>query len=459
MEYKLDYEKINKFVDKKGKYTYRRRSVANVLPLPTREPERAKFDKGFISVVGGVIRTINGKNLRLDLSDTAIDEVVKLGNYKSDESAALFTYYLKEQLRELNNGKVSSFKQLEQVPFAEDSSEQKGEIDFVSFFYDTFIGSEKERVKEILKNIDNPNLIAEILDHLSLDAEMEKSHSNESYKTFFHSLRAQFLKDLEVLSQNQSFLLEHVTGLFVHYTFVAISQMILQTNKTTNFNEEQLTPVYYILQWEKAARWRNCYKHGYKMLVGEMEGFFAHEHALNIVGLNTFSNERNIFYHNIKDILLEAGSEAEKQFVMSIYTWLNEFYTVKTGIQVESYTPDKTIDHAFADLLSAIRPGISKEINSRYQKAFEAIVTKFFRKHGGSLGTLLSLTQEQLLLLVAVSVGNERIELKQLWIEIENRGIWLDHHSKEEVVKVLDKLNYMEKKSDSGDAQYVKSIL
>ena len=75
------------------------------------------------------------------------------------------------------------------------------------------------------------------------------------------------------------------------------------------------------------------------------------------------------------------------------------------------------------------------------------------------MGTLLSLTQEQLLLLVAVSVGNERIDLKQLWKEFEQRGVWLDHHSKEEVVQVLDKLNYMEKKSDSGDAQYVKSIL
>ena len=62
-------------------------------------------------------------------------------------------------------------------------------------------------------------------------------------------------------------------------------------------------------------------------------------------------------------------------------------------------------------------------------------------------------------MLVAVSITEERVELKQLWKELENRGVWLDHHSKEEVVKMLDKLNYMEKKSDSGDAQYVKSIL
>src|SRR5690606_14377260 len=139
-------------------------------------------------------------------------------------------------------------------------------------------------------------------------------------------------------------------------------------------------------------------------------------------------------------ILSEAGFDAEKEFIQSIYKWLKEVYERKTGIRVESYTSVKTIDDAFKDLIQAIKPGISKEINSRYQKAFESMVSKFFRKHGGSLGTLLSLTQEQLLLLVAISVGEDRIELKQLWRELELRGVWLDHHSKEEVVKILDKL-------------------
>ena len=117
MEYKLDFEKINKFIDKKGKYTYRRRSITNVLPLPTREPERAKFEKGFISVVGGVIRKVNGKNVQMDVSETAIDEVIKLGNYKGEESEELFTYYLNEQMKELNDGRISTFKQMEQDSF------------------------------------------------------------------------------------------------------------------------------------------------------------------------------------------------------------------------------------------------------------------------------------------------------------------------------------------------------
>lgn len=458
MDYKLDFEKINKFSDKNGKYIYRRRSVTNVLPLPTREPERAKFEKGFISVVGGVVRKINEKEIQHKTSDSAINKVLELGNFKGADSENLFVYYLTEQIKDLSNGKISTFNQLEKIPFVDNDSEQKGEKEFVSFFFDTFIGEDIERVQKIFKGMDDSNLISEILDLLSLESNKQKLEMGD-YKSLFPGLKEQFLRDLQTLSKNQSYFLDNISTFFVHYTFVAMSHIILQTNRLSQFEEKELTPVYYILHWEKAARWRNSYKQGYKMLKNEMEEFYGHEHVLNIIGLNTFSTQRNLYYHDFKMILNEAGSNAEKEFVESIYKWLKEVYESKTGIKAAYYTHDKTIDDAFKDLNHAIKPGISKEINSRYQKAFEALVSKFFRKHGGSLGTLLSLTQEQLLLLVAVSVGDDRIELKQLWKEFERRGVWLDHHSKEEVVKILDKLNYMEKKSDSGDAQYVKSIL
>lgn len=458
MEYKLDFERINKFSEKNGKYIYRRRLIANVLPLPTREPERAKFEKGFISIVGGVIRKVNGKDIQDDIDDSAINKVIELGNFKGTDSKEFFTYYLTEQLKDLTSGKINTFNQLEKVPFVDNISEQKGEKEFVSFFFDTFIGEDVGRVQEIFREIDDSHLISEILDLLSMESNKQKQE-NGNYKSFFPDLKEQFLKDLETLSKNQSFFLDNISAFFVHYTFVAMSHIILQTNRLTRFEEEGLTPVYYILQWEKAARWRSSYTQGYKLLKNEMEEFYGHEHVLNIIGLNTFTDRRNLYYHDFKRILSEAGFDAEKEFIQSIYKWLKEVYERKTGIRVESYTSVKTIDDAFKDLIQAVKPGISKEINSRYQKAFESMVSKFFRKHGGSLGTLLSLTQEQLLLLVAISVGEDRIELKQLWRELELRGVWLDHHSKEEVVKILDKLNYMEKKSDSGDAQYVKSIL
>ena len=176
--------------------------------------------------------------------------------------------------------------------------------------------------------------------------------------------------------------------------------------------------------------------------------------------MNTYSREKkNQFQQDIALQLKEAGPEAEQEYIQSGYKWLYEVYHERTNINVERYTEEKTLEMMFNDFIVAIKNGVSNEINSRYSKAYQAIVTKFFRKHGGSLGTILSLSQEHLLMLVAVSITEDRIELKQLWKEFEKRGVWLDYQSKEEVVKVLDKLNYMEKKSDSGDAQYVKSIL
>ena len=51
------------------------------------------------------------------------------------------------------------------------------------------------------------------------------------------------------------------------------------------------------------------------------------------------------------------------------------------------------------------------------------------------------------------------ISLKQLFIEYEKRGVYFDRYSRESIVELLNKLNLIEKKSDSGDAQYVKPIL
>lgn len=46
-----------------------------------------------------------------------------------------------------------------------------------------------------------------------------------------------------------------------------------------------------------------------------------------------------------------------------------------------------------------------------------------------------------------------------LYKEYEYRGIYLDNTSKEYLQDFFTKLNLIDKKSDSGDAQYVKRIL
>ncbi|WP_075618875.1 DNA phosphorothioation-dependent restriction protein DptG [Paenisporosarcina indica] len=461
MEYKLDFDRIEKFTLKGGKYTFRRRQQTYLLPLPTRKPERAKFENGFSTITGAVLRAINDKNILKESDQNFIEHITNMGKFNDDESKEIFKHFVENQINEIENSNVTKFNQLEYIPFTENENERKGEIDFFTFFYDFFITNNKEELQSLFKNLSEQDLISSILD-LSSDGEKTVNQAGK-YRNTFPELQKQFLADIKTLSTNTNFLIENISSLFVHYAFIAMAQLIIQTNKLTNFNELELSPIYFLMNWEKASKWRNGYKTGYKMLLEQFEGFFAHEHALNIVGLNTFSDKPNQFYHDIERELKNVGPEEEKMFVKSIYEWIHSFYKEQNGINVGLPENDdnKSLDEAFKDLVSVIKQRLDNAVNSRYEKAFEAFISKFYRKNGGSLGTILSLKLDQLLMLVAVSVGesSNRIELKQLWDEFEKRGVWLDHHSKEEVINTLDKLNYLDKKSDSGDAQYVKSIL
>ena len=55
--------------------------------------------------------------------------------------------------------------------------------------------------------------------------------------------------------------------------------------------------------------------------------------------------------------------------------------------------------------------------------------------------------------------NNERLKLSSLFYEFKRRGIAFDKDSQNRIVQLYEKLNLLEKKSDSGDAQYVRSIL
>ena len=73
---------------------------------------------------------------------------------------------------------------------------------------------------------------------------------------------------------------------------------------------------------------------------------------------------------------------------------------------------------------------------------------------------MLVLSEELLVLMTKVSIGNRKqVRLNKLLDEFRKRGIYLDKQSQESIVEFYEKLNLIEKKSDSGDAQYVKGIL
>ena len=75
-------------------------------------------------------------------------------------------------------------------------------------------------------------------------------------------------------------------------------------------------------------------------------------------------------------------------------------------------------------------------------------------------GLVLNLTERDVIFLTKICLRNEeKIRLVDLYKEYERRGLYLDNTSKEYLQEFFTKLNLIDKKSDSGDAQYVKRIL
>lgn len=456
--FELNFDAIKKVIGETG-YSLNRRKNTYVTPFPTRNPERANFEAGFSPVMAAVLRVIGNESKYYERNDQAVEEIIENGKFDQEPSKAAFANYLKNEMKEIENGNVYKFEQLKYIPFTETSKEAKGELMYFHFFYDLFIRQNIEEIQEIFSAVESQDLLSTIM-NLTM---VEQANFDEpaQYKQLFPFMQKQFVEDLRVLATNPTFLITNLEEFFVQYCYFALTQMIVQTNRYTKFNAEKPFPVVLFLNTESTQKWRDGYRYGYKLLKEEFRYFYAHEHVLNILGANTFADNGNWFYHDYATFFKEQGPEAKQQFVQSIYQWIEEVMAVR----IDDVTPipykHQTLEEAFRDLVELVRLQVKDEVYSRYTKAFDMFLRRFYRKNGGSLGSLLAVSPKQLLTMIAVCVGpkNSRLELNYLWAELEKRGVFLDDQTKEEVVHLLDQLNYLDKKSDSGDAQYVKAIL
>ncbi|MCW7999942.1 DNA phosphorothioation-dependent restriction protein DptG, partial [Clostridium sp. cpc1] len=98
--------------------------------------------------------------------------------------------------------------------------------------------------------------------------------------------------------------------------------------------------------------------------------------------------------------------------------------------------------------------------NEAYRNWYIKFVHENFAKKRGALGYNLNLTEEDIILMTKICINdNNKLKLSVLFDEFEKRGIFFDRDSKIKIVQLYEKLNLLEKKSDSGDAQYVRSVL
>jgi DNA phosphorothioation-dependent restriction protein DptG len=452
----LDYDRLkSKFVnEKKASIDHNVTEMKVILPFATRD--NPDFVNGFDGVVGGTIRKLLG----LTETDIKID-YEKLGEiieFDDDSKKELIKLIKRYDLTLSGNSRVYNTEFIKFLMGREENNfKKKSEIKIAEYLGDVLYSSTTD-YDSLLKDT-NRDVLSSLLK--SIYPKLEEGNRKRDYLGILPFIGELFNDDLTFISKQKPFFLQNCESLIKYYYFFYVTQIILKLRDFFNSDYTKATEVYYTLDWERTNTERNSNKNGWKRIrkyCGETWQNIACLEMINVVkGMSL-----KLTYPDFRREFNEEQLEALRG---DILLWSKEYLNY-SGIAEENVDTKKgeifedAVRYLYECIIYNYRNTSSLQgATNRYIKWLDAIGKQGFLKFRGNLGYMLNLTKEFILFMTAVCVKDEKILLRDLFAEFEKRGIFLDKYSKEELVSLYDRLNILEKKSDSGDAQYVKSIL
>lgn len=296
-----------------------------------------------------------------------------------------------------------------------------------------------------------------------------KPYSREAgseYQRITSSVQKKFESDFEYILGARNRTRDHLIPLIEFYYFTYTAQAILQLNRFLDGNRSACVPLFFRLEWEKTSQNRLCYSEGWNLLQSAAKKIFAHAITLEILN-QTPEQCEPVDYIKLQELINHAPGEdhriAEEIKVLTdrYRAAISDCTEMKELQRRESPDGESAAEVHF--LFESVRLQFENTDRNRpyssYAKNFEEYSKKYLQQRGRS-GWMLTLTEEILIFLTKICIKDQdKMRLNDVFAEFEARGVYLDNHSKVEVMHYYEKLNLIEKKSDSGDAQYVKRIL
>lgn len=417
-------------------------------PFYTRNPERVKFQDSFDEIVGIITRYSLGKEALIEsIQSQHIEKIVK--------SLELEDGVTREDVENLFGIDFETIKTpilLQYLPVEMEQKVKKDESRGKKLLGTYIVELLQLRNNKQWSDYISKKHATDIYEKVYIDA-LPDLDDDKSKKENFHffdqeELVSQFNCDLNQLMKNEQFFLKYIGLLISYYFFYYVleqSYLLLEKERTKK-------PLWFTYDKEKVSSGRDAAKNGYKLFNLSSKDLLVKNDVLDY--LNILTEKEN--YKTYSEIV--SDTENEPILIRNLVQF-NYEYAQSIGT-VDSYIPDENLDVQINQLLKFLQENISKETASRYRKSFDEFVGLGFVKRRGRLGYILNATQEFVLLFVGIIVGDrEKILLKELFLEFEKRGIYFDKQSRRELTSFFEEVNIIEKLSDSGDAQYVKSIL
>ena len=294
---------------------------------------------------------------------------------------------------------------------------------------------------------------------------VSKADRQMPYFAVKRDIQNRFKSDFYFMLEMGMTSLEDFSNLFSVYYFFYTSQTCIILDHFCTGRRDGEVPFYYALDWERVSKNRLCCEEGWEKLKGSITHMFSH--AITLEVLNQTSEEEMYDYITFGE-LAEANAETDALLAEeitkaeSVYcSYIGDYKGFEQiGNQPSSSKTESAIRHLYKCIELQFLNTERKGANQSYNEKFLDFCKTRWIKNRKKSGLVLNLTERDIIFLTKICLRNKvKIRLNDLFIEYEKRGFYLDETSKEHLQEFFTKLNLIEKKSDSGDAQYVKRIL
>ncbi len=308
-----------------------------------------------------------------------------------------------------------------------------------------------------------------ILEKMIIKAmEAKKVSEIDKYSPYFvikTDIQNKFKDDFYFMLEIGMSSLEDLANLFAVYYFYYVSQTCIILDQFCTGKRDGEVKFYYALDWEKVSKNRLCCESGWKILQESINHMFSH--AITLEVLNQTLDEKMYDYiafgemakeNEETDIAIAGEVKRAESVYCSYIRDYNGFVDIE--FQPSSLKTEKAIRHLYQCVMLQFLNTERKRANQFYNEKFLEFCKMRWVKNRKKSGLILNLTERDIIFLTKICLRNEeKIRLNDLFREYEKRGIYLDGTSKEYLQEFFTKLNLIDKKSDSGDAQYVRRIL
>ncbi len=311
------------------------------------------------------------------------------------------------------------------------------------------------------------NVLEELVIKVIEAKKVSEADKHSPYFVIKTDIQDKFKDDFYFMLESGMTSLEDLSNLFAVYYFYYVSQtcIILDNFCTGRRDEKGEVNFYYALDWEKVGKNRLCCVQGWELLQRSIGHMFSHAVTLEV--LNQTLEEEMYDYIAFGEMAKEseetdAAIAAEIASAESVYCYYVGDYKEFKSIpfQTKNSKTEGAICHLYKCVEAQFLNTVRKRANQFYNEKFLEFCKSRWVKNRKKSGLVLNLTERDIIFLTKICLRNkEKIRLNDLFKEYEKRGIYLDSTSKEYLQEFFTKLNLIDKKSDSGDAQYVKRIL